>query len=104
MRHLNGLDLLSALSATLVAGLLGFWLGQEYRQPLSDRIRLGLWLLIGGLLAYLFYGAGWIRPEHWLFVSPDIAAARLALAGLAFTFGLVALGLSRRSLRSKQKS
>jgi beta-N-acetylhexosaminidase len=104
MRHLNGLDLLFALSATLVAGLLGFWLGQEYRQPLSDRIRLGLWLLIGGLLAYLFYGAGWIRPEHWLFVSPDIAAARLALAGLAFTFGLVALGLSRRSLRSKQKS
>lgn len=102
-RQLDGVDLLSALSASLLAGLLGFWLGQQYRQPLSGRVRLGLWVLVGGLLAYLFYGAGWLRPEQWFFDAPNIMLERLAVAGLAFIFGLVALGLSSRNLRAKAK-
>ncbi|HXV99807.1 MAG TPA: glycoside hydrolase family 3 N-terminal domain-containing protein, partial [Anaerolineae bacterium] len=66
-RSLNSIDLLSALGATLLAGLLGFWLGQQSHKPLSRQVRLALWTLIGGLLAYLIYGAGWLRPEQWLF-------------------------------------
>ncbi|HXV42426.1 MAG TPA: hypothetical protein VEC96_05150, partial [Anaerolineae bacterium] len=93
-RSLNSIDLLSALGATLLAGLLGFWLGQQSHKPLSRQVRLALWTLIGGLLAYLIYGAGWLRPEQWLFDQPDVLAGHLAVAGLAFLFGLMAIGLS----------
>ena len=103
-RQLDGVDLLSALSATLLAGLLGFWLGQQSRQTLSGQLRLGLSVLIGGLLAYLLYGTGWLRPEQWLIESPDLMAGRLAVAGLAFIFGSGAVGLSRNNLAAKRKS
>jgi len=98
-RPLNSVDLFSALGATLLAGLLGFWLGQQTHKPLSRRVRLALWTLIGGLLAYLLYGAGWLRPEQWLLDQPDVLAGHLAVAGLAFVFGLAALALSGRSDR-----
>jgi beta-N-acetylhexosaminidase len=102
-RHLDGVDLLSALSATLLAGLLGFWLGQQSRQPLSRRVRLGLWVLIGGLVGYLLYGAGWLRPEQWFLDEPDLLAGRLAVASLTFLFGLIGLVLnSSRVASSKQ--
>jgi beta-N-acetylhexosaminidase len=100
-RRLNGVDLASALGATLLAGLLGFWLGQQSPKPLSRRVRLSLWTLVGGLLAYLLYGAGWLRPEVWLFDQPDILAGRLGVAGLAFVFALIALGLSNQGDRRK---
>ncbi len=100
-RRPDGVDLLSALSATLLAGLLGFWLGQQQPQPLPGRVRLGLWVLIGGLLAYLFYGAGWLRPEQWLLETPNLLAGRVAVAGLAFIFGLAALGVSARVAGSR---
>lgn len=86
-----------ALSATLLAGLLGFWLGHQHQQPLSGRVRAGLWVLIGGLLAYLLYGAGWLRPEQWVLESPNLLTGRLTVAGLAFLFGLIALGAGSRS-------
>jgi hypothetical protein len=56
-------------------------------------------VLIGGLLAYLLYGAGWLRPEQWVFETPNLLAGRLAVAGLAFIFGLAALGLSYGPVR-----
>ncbi|MBE7474379.1 MAG: hypothetical protein DPW09_30730 [Anaerolineae bacterium] len=100
-RSLNSVDLFSALGATLLAGLLGFWLGQQTHKSLSRRVRLALWTLIGGLLAYLLYGAGWLRPEQWLLDQPDVLAGHLAVAGLAFVFGLAALALSGRSDRRR---
>jgi hypothetical protein len=60
-----------------------------------------LWTLIGGLLAYLLYGAGWLRPEQWLLEQPDILAGHLAVAGMAFVFGLAALSLSGQSDRQR---
>jgi hypothetical protein len=99
LRPLNGADLLSALGATLLAGLVGFSLGQHTHKPLSRRVRLGLWTLIGGLLAYLLYGAGWLRPEQWLFARPDVLTGHVAVAALAFVFGLAALSLSSRGDR-----
>jgi hypothetical protein len=84
------------LSATLLAGLVGFWLGQQSRKSLSRRVRFGLWVLIGGLAAYLLYGLGWLRPEQWLLEQPDLLAARLSVAGLTFVFSLAAIGLSRQ--------
>jgi len=101
-RHLDGVDLLSALSATLLAGLLGFWLGQQSRQPLSRRVRLGLWVLIGGLVGYLLYGAGWLRPEHWFLDEPDLLAGRLAVASLTFLFGLIGLVLNSSRVASSK--
>ena len=101
-RHLDGVDLLSALSATLLAGLLGFWLGQQSRQPLSRRVRLGLWVLIGGLVGYLLYGAGWLRPEQWFLDEPDLLAGRLAVASLTFLFGLIGLVLNSSRVASSK--
>jgi beta-N-acetylhexosaminidase len=100
-RQIDEVDLLSALSATLLAGLLGFWLGQQFHQPLSRRVRLGLWVLIGGLLAYILYGAGWLRPEEWMLETPDLAVSRLAVAVLAFIFSLGAFGLNSGTLSRK---
>ncbi|MEM7349127.1 MAG: hypothetical protein AAF485_33270, partial [Chloroflexota bacterium] len=94
-RALDGVDLLSALSATFLVGLLGFWLGQQQPAPLSQRVRVGLWVLIGGLLAYLLYGVGWLRPEQWLIAQPDVLVERLTVAGLAFLFGVIALIIAR---------
>ncbi|MCB9078159.1 MAG: hypothetical protein H6631_11240 [Anaerolineaceae bacterium] len=101
-RPLDGIDLLSALAATLLAGILGFRLGHQSRRPLSQRVRLGLWVLIGGLLAYLCYGAGWLRPEQWAFEAPDLMIGRLSVALLAFIFGLAAIILNSRILKVGQ--
>lgn len=100
-RRLSGVDLLSALSATLLAGLLGFWLGRQTHRPLSRRVRLGLWTLVGGLLAYLIYGAGWLRPEFWVFDQPDGVTGHLAVAVMAFVFGIIAYGLSSQGDRRR---
>jgi hypothetical protein len=102
IRPLDSVDLLSALSATLLAGLIGFWLGQQLHHPLSHRVRMGLWVLIGGLVAYLLYGAGWLRPEQWLFEQPDLVASRLGVAVLAFIFGIAALGLGNGGLVTRK--
>ena len=85
----------------MLAGLLGFWLGLQHNQSLSRRVRVGLWVLIGGLLAYLMYGAGWLRPEQWLLESPDLLAGRLAIAGLTFVSALIALGISQLGMNTK---
>ena len=96
---MDGIDLLSALSATLLAGLVGFWLGQQSRKSLSRKVRFGLWILIGGLLAYLLYAAGWLRPEEWLLEKPDLLTGRFSVAGLAFVFSLAAIGVNRVNSR-----
>jgi hypothetical protein len=102
LRRLDGFDFLLALGATLSAGLIGFWLGRLFPKPLPRRVRLGLWVLIGGLAAYLLYGAGWLRPEEWLFEQPTLWASRLAMAGLSFLFGLLALALNSQSERQQR--
>ncbi len=99
LRSPDGVDLLSALSATLLAGLLGFWSGQQFDKPLSRRVRVGLWVLVGGLLGYLLYGTGLLRPELWFWETPGRLAGRFAVAGLAFTFGLAAVVLNSRPRR-----
>ncbi|MBN1219780.1 MAG: hypothetical protein JXM69_12695 [Anaerolineae bacterium] len=101
-RPMDGIDLLLALSATLLAGLLGFWVGHQFRKPLSRQVHAALWALTGGLLAYLLYGLGWLRPEQWLLAKPGLLASRLAVIGLAFLFSLAAVGLG--SQRNRRQS
>lgn len=96
-RPVTALDLLVALGATLLAGLPGIWPRQR---PLSRRVRLELWVLIGGLSAYLLYGLGWVRPEQWFFSRPGLLAGRLFLAGFVFMGGLLAFGLSKGRFKS----
>jgi len=98
-RKPDGLDFLLALSATLLAGLLGFLAGQQMRQPLSKRVRFGLGVLIGGLSAYLLYGMGWLRPELWFMVEPNLLVSRLTVAVLAFLFSLSSMGFTTDDLR-----
>jgi hypothetical protein len=78
--------------------MVAFSLRRQSERPMSKKVRLGLLVLIGGLLGYLLYATGWFRPELWL----DLAAAesalvlgRLTAAGFAFVFALVALVLDR---------
>ncbi len=101
-RRLDGWDLLLAFGAILLAGLVGSLGGRFAPKPLPRRVRLGLWILIGGLCAYLLYGAGLLRPEQWLFEEPGLLASRLSMAGLVFFFGLLALGLSSRNDRRRR--
>ncbi len=101
-RVLDGLDLLSAMSATLLAGLLGFWLGHHTPKPLSRQVRMGLLVIIGGLIAYLLYGLGWLRPEQWFINEPDLIAGRLSIAVLAFIFGLIAIGIGNGGVLSRR--
>ncbi len=93
LRPIDGVDLLLAVTAILLGGLLGFWLGQQFRKPLSRRVTVGLWALIGGLAAYLLYGIGWLRPEQWLLPEPDLLAGRLSVMGLVFLFSVVAAAI-----------
>jgi len=94
VRRMDGLDLALALAAIFLAGMLGFSLKQQYRQPLNRRVKLGLWVSIGGLLAYVLYGIGWLRPEAWLLAAPTLTIERLTVVVMAFGFGLAALELS----------
>ena len=94
---MDGLDLLAALSATLLAGIVAFSLRRRPGRPTARKVRLGLLVLIGGLVGYLVYAAGWLRPETWLGPAAEstLAVGRLIAAALAFVFALVTLALER---------
>ena len=100
-RPVDGLDLLAALSATLLAGIVAFGLQRQPERSRSKKMRLGLLVLIGGLVGYLLYAAGWLRPEPWLDLAAESALVigRLTAAGFAFVFAVAAL-LLERPLRS----
>jgi len=91
------LDLLAALSASLLAGIVAFSLRRQPAWPVSKKVRLALLVLIGGLVGYLLYAAGLVRLELWLDLAADSAlmVGRLTAAGLAFLFALAALVLER---------
>lgn len=96
-RAVDGLDLLAALSATLLAGILAFSIQRQPGRSASGQVRLALLVLSGGLVGYLLYAAGWLRPETWLVPAAELrlAVGRLAAAALAFLFALVSLVLER---------
>jgi hypothetical protein len=81
----------------MLAGLLGFWLGQHAHKPLTYQVRAALLGVVGGLIAYLLYGVGLLRPELLLFEAPEPLVGRLTVAGLAFVFGLVTMILGSGS-------
>jgi beta-N-acetylhexosaminidase len=101
LRRVDGLDLLAAASAILLAGVVAFSLRRRRGQSVSRQVRLGLMVLIGGLTGYLIYGAGWLRPELWMVPNLEarLAVGRLAVAALAFVFGLLPLALDRPARR-----
>jgi beta-N-acetylhexosaminidase len=97
LRPVDGLDLLAALSAILLAGVVAFSTRRRPGRSPSRQARLALLVLIGGLLGYLLYATGWLRPEVWLVSGAEsrVAAGRLTAAALAFVFGLASLALER---------
>jgi len=94
-RRLNQVDFWLSLAVMGLVGLTGFWLGQQTQKPLSQQIRFGLWVVIGGLAAYVLYGLGWLRPEQWLFESPSAWTGRGMMLGLTFLFALTGIGVGR---------
>ncbi len=96
LRSIDGVDFMLTIGSLVLGGWLGFWLGQQFKKPLSQRVKTALLALSGGLLAYLLYGAGWLRPEVWLWENPSPVISRLAMGGLVFLFSLIAAGLNSR--------
>ncbi len=101
LRPVDGLDLLAALSATLLAGVVGFGRRRRPGRSVSRQVRLALLVLIGGLVGYVLYGAGWLRPEVWLVAGREskLVVGRLTAAALSFLLGLVSLALERPARR-----
>lgn len=65
------------------------FLWQRAYRTLSERIRLILVTFIGGMVGYLLYGIGWLRPDLWLTPTATLIVQRLTLAGLVLLFGLL---------------
>jgi beta-N-acetylhexosaminidase len=84
---------LLAISLTVGIGVV-LWSG-AYPTP-SQRTRLVLITFIGGMIAYLLYGIGWLRPDLWF--SPDTSTIirRMTLSALVVIFGLLGSILERR--------
>ncbi len=102
-RHLDRIDFLLTLAVMGLVGLAGFWLGQHAQKPLSQQMRFGLWVVIGGLSAYVLYGLGWLRPEQWLFETPSIWAGRGMITGLTFLFALIGMQIANVQIASGKR-
>jgi hypothetical protein len=89
-------DLLAALAGILLTAVLGILLWQPAYQTASQRTRLILVAFITGMIGYLLYGIGWLRPDLWLAPGAPIFMQRLILAALVLIFGLVGNLLERR--------
>ncbi len=82
-------DLLIALAGISLTSIIGMFLWQRAYRTLSERIRLILVTFIGGMVGYLLYGIGWLRPDLWLTPTATLIVQRLTLAGLVLLFGLL---------------
>jgi hypothetical protein len=47
-------------------------------------------VFIGGMIAYLLYGIGWLRPDTWFLQTAPLWTQRLTLLILVSLFGLTA--------------
>jgi hypothetical protein len=82
-------DLFITLTDILLTSIMGMFLWQRAYRTLSERIRLILVTFIGGMVGYLLYGIGWLRPDLWLIPAATLIVQRLTLAGLVLLFGLL---------------
>lgn len=93
--RVNGVDFLLALGAILGTVIAGVIMRRKSRQA-HDWLRLGLITFIGGMLAYLLYGLGWIRPDLWLNPQAAKIIQRVTLLGMVVVFGLLGRLVERR--------
>jgi hypothetical protein len=89
-------DLLAALAGILLTAVFGVLLWQPAYKTASHRTRLILVTFIAGMIGYLLYGIGWLRPDLWLASEVPIYLQRLMLAALVLIFGLIGNVLERR--------
>jgi len=85
----NRNDLLTALLGIFLSSTIGIFSWQRTNHTPSDRIRLILVTFIGGMVAYLLYGIGWLRPDLWLTPTAPIIVQRLTLSVLVLIFGFL---------------
>lgn len=95
-RKVTGSDLLVALATILLATVAAGFLWQQTYQATPERIRLLLVTFIGGMLAYLLYALGWLRPDLWISPGATEAVQRGTLFGLVLVFGFGGSYLGQR--------
>jgi hypothetical protein len=95
-QRVGSADFLAALAGIFLTAVLGVLLWQPAYQTASQRTRLILVAFITGMIGYLLYGIGWLRPDLWLAPETPIFMQRLLLAVLVLIFGLVGNLLERR--------
>ena len=83
------IDFLTALAGIIFTSTLALVSWQSAEQTLSATVRIVLVTMIGGLIGYLLFGIGWLRPDLWLIPSPPLFVQRFTLALIVLTAGIL---------------
>ena len=96
---MDGLDLLLASAATFLVAIVGCLLsGRGLGRP-SILVRWVLWAVIGGMVGYILYAVGWIRPDDWFLPGGITWLARASVVGVTVVGALLPLPLLLRGMR-----
>ena len=88
-QKVTGWDFLTAILSIMVTSMLGIFLGQGQRPTTSNHVRFILIVFIGGMVGYLLYGIGWLRPDVWFIPEATLMLKRIVLAGIVLVFGIL---------------
>ena len=72
-----------------VTSVLGIFLSQGQQPTASIRVRFILIAFIGGMVGYLLYGIGWLRPDVWFVPEATLMIKRMILAGIVLFFAVL---------------
>ena len=84
---------MGAIFLTFAVGLV---LWQPSYRSATRRTRLALVIFIGGMIGYLLYGIGWLRPDLWLSPQPAVIVQRANLFALTLFFGAAGIFVEQR--------
>ena len=95
-KHVSGPDFLAALGAIILAITIGLRFNQTQQYTLLYQMRLSLITFSGGMVGYLLYGIGWLRPDLWLLPQASSQIHRLMLSFLVFMCGVIGLLIAQQ--------
>jgi len=95
-KKVSGGDFLLALGTIFLTFAAGMALWQSSYRSSTRRTRLVLVIFIGGMVGYLLYGIGWLRPDLWLNPQPAVIVQRATLFALVLLFGVAGIFVEQR--------
>lgn len=95
----KSLDLFATLLTIALTTITSLVVWRKTYRTLGERTRLMLVVFIGGLIGYLLYGIGWLRPDLWFKLETTQLAQRLMLLLLVFSFGILGQVIERQTSR-----